>query len=143
MSSESPEELTCRVCGNKQVTTLWDSINVTLDPELKDKLFAGEINVFTCEKCCEKRTVNAPLLYHDMTLLFCVQFYPPEALGDIDFFRQFKADGSMLMDNIPAQFAKSGAYLVNPHIVFNMTEMINYVAFRDGIAGLNKAEKSE
>ncbi len=143
MSSQSPHELHCSHCGNKQETMIWDSLNVTLDPDLKKKLYAAEINQFNCEKCKKTSFINAPLLYHDMTQEFCVQYYPPEALQDANFFRQFKSDGSRITKGLPAKLAKKTSYLLHPHIVFDLNEMIRYVAFRDILAGLNKAESSE
>ena len=68
---------------------MWDSINVSLDPELKEKLFRAEINLFECESCGEKNHIDAPLLYHDMELQFCVQYCPSEELGDPEFLAQF------------------------------------------------------
>ena len=130
MSSMSSHVLKCPQCGKEQETILWDSINITLDPDLKKKLFAAEINSFECKKCGNKAFVNAPLLYHDMTLQFCVWYYPPESLEAADFFKQFNADGSLV--GMPAL----GAYLTRAHIVFDMSEMVRYVAFRDGIAAV-------
>ncbi len=134
MSKMIPYELQCPHCGNKQKTMVWDSLNVTLDPSLKKKLYAAEINLLECTKCRNKTFINAPLLYHDMTQKYCVQYYPPEALSDIDFFRQFNLDGSFSATGIPLAFTESSAYLTKPHIVFDMNEMIRYVTFRDGIA---------
>lgn len=138
MSKTTPHNLQCPHCGNKQENMVWDSLNVTLDPDLKKKLYAAEINLFECKKCGKKTFINAPLLYHDMTQQFCVQYYPPEALDDSDFFRQFNPDGSLAVSGIPAVFAKSGGYLTRPHIIFDMNEMIRYVSFRDGIATAEK-----
>jgi hypothetical protein len=73
-----------------------------------------------------------------MTQQFCVQYYPPEALDDPEFFRQFNPDGSLAMTGIPAGFADSGAYLTRPQIVFDMTEMLRYVVFRDRINEVKK-----
>jgi RNA polymerase subunit RPABC4/transcription elongation factor Spt4 len=138
MSRMTPHDLQCPHCGNKQETMVWDSINVSLDPELKTKLYAAEINLFECQKCQKKTFINAPLLYHDMEMQFCVQYYPRKALDDEGFHRQFNADGSIAVTGMPAAFAESGAYITRPHIVFDMNEMIRYVAFRDRVAAANK-----
>lgn len=124
MSKMRVHNLECPDCGNKQETTVWDSVNVKLDPDLKKKLFDAQINVFSCEKCGKKTFINAPLLYHDMTQQFCVQYYPPESLDQREFFRRFKPDGSFANTGMPA-------YIVRPHIVFRMDEMLRYVIFRD------------
>jgi hypothetical protein len=39
---------------------------------------------------------------------------------------------------IPAAVAESGEYLTRPHIVFDINEMIRYVAFRDQVAEANR-----
>ena len=137
MSKLTPHDLQCPHCGNEQETRVWDSLNVTLDPELKEKLYRGEVNQFECEKCGQKTFIDAPLLYHDMTQKFCVQYYPPNALKDTDFLKNFNSDGwqkSML--SIPKELCK---YLQKPHVVFDMNEMIRYVLFRDLISDM--AEK--
>jgi hypothetical protein len=45
---------------------VWDTVNVTLNPELKGQLLEGEPNCFTCRICGSSGWVLAPLLYHDM-----------------------------------------------------------------------------
>ena len=138
MSSMTLQTLQCPHCGNSKETTVWDSLNVTLDPQLKKELLQATINLFSCQKCGKSTFIGAPLLYHDMDQQFCVQYYPPEALDHADFFRQFNPDGTLAMAGVPAAILKSGAYLTRPHIVFDMNEMLRYVAFRDGIAERKK-----
>lgn len=128
--------LECPDCGQEKETMVWDSINVSLDPELKTMLFAAKINLFECEKCQKETFIDAPLLYHDMSMQYCVQYFPSEGLDDEDFFHQFSADGSLVLTDLPAAFVNAGAYLKRPHIVFDMNEMIRYVAFRDRLAAL-------
>ncbi len=134
MSKMTPHSLQCPYCGHTQETMVWASLNVTHDPELKDRLYAAEINRFECEKCKKQTLINVPLLYHDMAMRFCVQYYPPEALKDEDFHRHFNADGSVAVNGVPEAVVKSAEYLTRPHIVFDMNELIRYVAFRDRVA---------
>ena len=129
MSKTILQTIQCTQCGYNQETTIWESINVTVDPQLKEKFFAGEINIFECENCGEHVFINAPLLYHDMTGEFCVQYYPFEALAEPEFLRQFNSEGFIAIPGIPALVE----YLIRPHIVFDMTEMIRYVIFRDQV----------
>jgi hypothetical protein len=114
---------------------IWDTLNITRESDLKNKLYAGEINRFECKKCQKKSVIEAPLLYHDMSQQFCVQYFPPKALDDPNFLRQFNRDGSFAMTAISMELGKS-AYLTRPHIVFDMNEMLRYVAFRDRIPAI-------
>ena len=134
MSEMAPHNLECPNCGNKQETMVWNSINVTLDPELKRTLLEAKINLFSCEKCGENSFTDTPLLYHDMAQQFCVQSYPVEAIEDVEFLRRFSRDGSVVITGIPAGIKESGAYITCPHIVFDINEMLRYVRFRDRIS---------
>ena len=142
MSQMSPHDLQCPQCGNTQETMVWSSLNVTMDPDLKDRLYAGEINVLECDDCGEKAWISAPLLYHDMTAQIYVQFYDPDLLDDPDFLRQFNSDGSLDIKSVPVSLPSSGDYLRRPHIVFDMDEMLRYVKFRDSIASAAYDEPS-
>jgi hypothetical protein len=135
MPKMTTHDLQCPHCGNKQKTMIWDTLNITRESDLKNKLYAGEINRFECKKCEKKSVIEAPLLYHDMSQQFCVQYFPPKALDDPGFLQQFNRDGSFAMTAISMELGKS-AYLTRPHIVFDMNEMLRYVAFRDRIPAI-------
>lgn len=66
MSMPSTNRVVCPQCQHEQEFIVWQSMNVTLDPELKEQLLRGELNAFTCEKCGEKTPVHYDTLYHDM-----------------------------------------------------------------------------
>lgn len=105
------------------------SINVTLDPLLRDRLLSGDINVLSCDLCKNSALIQTPLLYHDMKREFCVQYYPPEAIDDAEFMKQFDQEVQFKLDGLPARLA--GRYLSHPHVVFDLNEMIRYVLFRE------------
>lgn len=71
-------ELECSHCDGKSNFTVWDSINVDLNPELRDKLFSGELFVWKCPECGEYRFALYPTLYHDMKNRFMIFFDPDE-----------------------------------------------------------------
>lgn len=135
MSSATPQPLKCPECGHEQETTVWESINTSISPELKESLLKAEINMFHCDTCQHKAFIAAPLLYHDMDAKFCVQYYPPEALDDANFYEQF-SDRGFLADGIGVPNIKGVAYLYRPHIVFDMDEMLRYIKFRDRLGNI-------
>lgn len=140
MSRITFHKVQCPCCSNEQKNDVYESINVTLNPELKQKFLNADINIFICEKCREKSFINAPILYHDMEKRFCVQYYPSESLNDDGFFTQFTSDGRIILEGIPQTLAESNEYLTTPHIVFDMIDMIRYVAFRDRLHEMIKSE---
>lgn len=131
MTRVGSSEITCPKCGNRQATTLWDSINVRLNPELREKLFNREINIFKCESCGTVAFIGHPLLYNDMKRNYCVQYFPPEFLKDESFLRQYSRDGTLKMEQPVISISEVSRYLLTPHIVFDLIEMVNYIKFRE------------
>ena len=74
MSSFRNIIITCPACNTEGSYTVWDSVNVDLDPELKSKVMDGSLFTWICPNC--KQSFNAPysFLYHDMTHDFMVYF---------------------------------------------------------------------
>lgn len=131
MTQMDSHKVNCPQCGHLQEAVAWRSLNVSLDPNLKEKLFNGEINVFVCQKCENKALINVSLLYHDMDRKYCVQYYPEEVIGDSEFLKSFTKDGKLKMDRLSTMMGGIGQYMAEPHIVFDLNEMIRYIEFRD------------
>ncbi len=103
----------CPECKNEQKVTVWDSINITLDPTLREKLFQGEINRFKCLACGREAILDIPLLYHDMNRHFCVQYYPPQSLEDPEFIQMFESKYPPTFKRGPNN--KELRYIAEPH----------------------------
>ena len=67
MSAHSVVEVTCPACSESGEFTIWESLNVDLDPGAKRQLLNGELTTFSCAGCGERTPVSYTLLYHDMT----------------------------------------------------------------------------
>lgn len=76
MSSSNVQTITCPNCQRQQSFTLWQSINVTLDPSLKEKLKRGELTTFRCGQCGHAAEVVFSLLYHDMEKRWMIWLVP-------------------------------------------------------------------
>ena len=135
MSHRTTVEIPCPKCQDKQSVDVWDSINVTLDPSMRQQLFDGKINGFVCEKCSKAVVLHTPLLYHDMHRQFAVQYYPPEAIEDEEFLKEFQAEHLWRHDELLRPESKIPRHIQYPHIVFDLEEMCRYVVFREILAG--------
>lgn len=58
----------CGNCGSKIEVYLYSSVNVDVDPYLKEKVLSGNINSGFCDKCNTINRVDNAFLYHDMKL---------------------------------------------------------------------------
>ncbi|MBQ1321303.1 MAG: CpXC domain-containing protein, partial [Solobacterium sp.] len=74
MSQTATVTITCPKCGKNHPFEIWDSVNTTLDPDMKEKVASGEIFRFTCPSCGAETQVNYNLLYHQMDDRIMIQF---------------------------------------------------------------------
>lgn len=66
MSKIIKQKIKCPKCNNEQECSLYSSMNVTLDPKLKEKISDNSFNLFECEKCKLKAPIGIECLYHNM-----------------------------------------------------------------------------
>jgi len=66
MTLPGEQEITCPSCGAVSSFTIFDSINVTNEPELKQMLLRRELMTFCCQDCMHEVEFEYDLLYHDM-----------------------------------------------------------------------------
>jgi hypothetical protein len=51
-------------------------VNVTLNPQLREKVFNDDLNRHQCPNCGTRSLIAVDLLYHDMSRKFAVWFCP-------------------------------------------------------------------
>ena len=66
MSRNHQESIRCSRCKVEQPFTVWESINVSVDSNLKKSLLKGELTTFRCTRCGEEAHISHDCLYHDM-----------------------------------------------------------------------------
>ena len=76
MSRPDETAVICSSCGHEQRFVVWQSVNVSLDPELKGQLLSGKPMEFSCDHCGDKDRVVYPLLYHDMDRGLMIWLFP-------------------------------------------------------------------
>ncbi|MDR1695061.1 MAG: CpXC domain-containing protein [Endomicrobium sp.] len=75
MSISNLEEITCP-CGNVFEADLISAVSVADNPELKEALIAGEINLVSCPQCGEMFYAECFILYHDSENELIAFVYP-------------------------------------------------------------------
>jgi len=75
MSIESEYSLTCS-CGRMFYADLYDTVNVTAEPELRASIMERRLNVVECPRCHQRCYVDKPFLYHDMERELLLYIYP-------------------------------------------------------------------
>lgn len=64
MSSHHIKKIICPNCKTESDFLLWDSINTSLDPEMKEKVRNGEAFKWKCPFCGNEAMVEYTTLYH-------------------------------------------------------------------------------
>ncbi len=83
MSQSTQQAVACPECGAISTATLWQSVNVTLNPELKEQVFSRELFEHTCPQCGETTHLFYPLLYHDQDRHLLIWMLPPDERGEV------------------------------------------------------------
>ena len=97
MSRRSEVTVICEKCRKEFNVEKYDSINATLDPELRNKFITNEIYLFKCPHCGNMHYKPYPVLYHDMEHKFMVQ---GGNLIDVYNFHNFSFNDSPVGDLI-------------------------------------------
>jgi hypothetical protein len=59
-------------------------------------------------------------------------------IEDPEFFKRFTKDGKLNIDGHSKAIGEIWHYMVEPHIVFDLNEMIQYIKFRDKLHDFHK-----
>lgn len=78
MSKHHVEKIICPHCHTESDFILWDSINTSLDPEMKAKVRSGEAFKWVCISCGYEANVEYATLYHQMEDLVMIYYVPGE-----------------------------------------------------------------
>ncbi|MEO1288990.1 MAG: CpXC domain-containing protein [Chloroflexota bacterium] len=130
----------CPACNTQQEVEVYQTINVTLNPDLKQSLFEGNINILNCSECDNRTPIDTTFLYHDMIQQLAIYYYPPTLIREDEFLKQFNVDGTLNHDTsmFPNEKLDDMAYLMQrPQIVFSMTDLLTYVVFRDRLMSVH------
>lgn len=81
------EKVKCPYCGHEQEFETIESINLSLNPEYKEKIMNEELFMFTCEECKEKAVIAFPCLVNDIEksyLIWLLADYTEEQKQKLD-----------------------------------------------------------
>ncbi len=81
MSLLTEKEIDCPACRFPNNAEIWTVITVKTEPELRDLLLGGEINLVKCASCKEVFYANEFFLYHDQDRELMAFVYPPQQMG--------------------------------------------------------------
>lgn len=78
MSKHCVVKATCSKCKKESDFTVWQSINVQINPEMKEKVLNSEAFMFKCPECGTVNPVSYTTLYHDMDNKLMIYLVPDD-----------------------------------------------------------------
>lgn len=131
MSQKRSYPIHCPKCQHAWSVELHESVNVRDNPELREQLFANQLNSVTCPGCAFAFRVDKPLLYSDPERRLLIYWFPvPEsrrAEGEERFAEWMREAGAVMPDGVSAP---------EVHLVFSRVELVERIFLRE--AGLDE-----
>ena len=124
--------VTCPSCGNQFRTPVTQVLDVRADPQAKNRMLQGAVNVAVCPSCGMGGALNLPFVYHDPEKEAALLYLPAE-VGQNEVQRQ-KAAGKLtrqLMDSLPQEERKG--YLLQPETFLGLETMVKRVLELEGV----------
>jgi hypothetical protein len=120
MSFSAEEDVTCP-CGEVFEAALWGSVNATQNPELREEILAGQLNVVKCTMCGRMLYAEKFVLYHDPAAELMAFVYPKEYAGAAERWRE-KSAADFVAAQEPLAADKKLAY--GPLTLFGMDSLV-------------------
>ncbi len=134
--------ISCPHCGARFPAVVEQIVDVGLDPQAKERLLAGRINMITCPNCGHTVAVETPLVYHDPQKELLILYVPMQL--DISTEEREHLIGELtrrITDNLPQEQRK--AYLLQPKQAMTIPGMIDMILEADGITAEMREEQRE
>jgi hypothetical protein len=130
MSATIYEKIKCPAqnCGEVFEAELCHSINVKQNPELKEILLAGELNVVSCPKCGMVFYAEYFVLYFDPVRELLAFVYPKDYIKEKPLWEEkMNDDFRKAQDDMSEQ----GRLNYSPVIFFGMDELVKLLEFEE------------
>lgn len=125
-------QLTCPACNTPFVGEITQVIDVGLQPELKQMLLTGALNVVRCPACGASTRVSTPIIYHDPEHEHFMVHVPMEiGMGHNE---QEKVIGQLIqraMDQLPPEQRRG--YMFQPQTILSQQTLIEKVLESEGV----------
>jgi len=135
MSAPAPQviQLSCPNCRTPMRAQVFTLVDVAMQPELKNYLLAGQLNMAVCPSCGTPAMIAAPLIYHDPAKQLFLVHFPQQLNARPEEQERFIGDAtSMLMRVLPPETPKG--YLLAPKRFLTLNSLVDTILEGDGIS---------
>ena len=137
----------CSKCGQQQKVTVYRSINISENPELKEKVKNGSLFLWECPHCGQVNLAKYETLYHDPAARLMVWFIPQGEISETQMqaiSMHTKAMGGYLLRSVNDMGSLMEKVLIRDAGLDDVVvEMCKYVTKLEMIQKMVEQEKKE
>ncbi len=125
-------QLTCPACQTPFAGEVNQVVDVGLQPEMKQMLLTGSLNVVQCPSCGTVTRVSTPFIYHDPEHEHFMVYVPMEL--SLPQNEQEKLIGQLVkraMDQLPPE--KRRGYMFQPQTILSLQTLMEKVLETEGV----------
>jgi hypothetical protein len=125
-------QITCPSCNNMFAGEVHQIVDVGLQPELKEMLLNGYLNVVHCPSCTAVSRVEMPMLYHDPANELFMIYMPMEM--NLSHNEREEEIGKLVkeaMDRLPTEQRRG--YMFQPETLINRQTFVEKVLATEGV----------
>lgn len=135
MSTYNEIDIICEECGEEYRGTIWTALHAGVDPELKELLQGGELNLTRCPQCGKVAFQDHFVLYQEPAAELLAYIYP-------EFQRDQELELKKMMLNgfreAQATFPEKARILYEPILLFGLESLIEMLQAEEA-----RAEQSQ
>lgn len=123
---------TCPRCHHQMTTNIQQVFDLRQDPQDKERLLSGQVNMASCPSCGFQSAIGIPLVYHDPEKELLLTYFPSEMGLPIN--EQEKVLGPLInqvVNRLPMEERKG--YLFTPQSMLTYDTLIERILEADGI----------
>lgn len=122
----------CPNCKQPVQADVEQLFDLNTDPQAKDRLLGGAVNVIRCPHCGYQGSLATPVVYHDPSKELLLTYFPQEL--NLPMLEQEKAIGPLItrvMDSLKQEDRKG--YLFKPQQMFTFQTLLEKVLEGEGV----------
>ena len=113
------EKFNCPGCGHEIVMNLNEFVDVTTDPDYKEKIMNGEFFMAKCPQCGEQTLAEYPIMYMDPSKKLTIYMAPGHDDSLLDQLNSLELPESELDEEAVFRVVEGGAELLEKILIFD------------------------
>lgn len=125
-------QISCPNCGMAYMADIYQLIDISRDPGLKELLLSGQLNLAVCPQCGAGGRIATPLLYHDPAHDLFMVHVPPEV--NMDQVQREEFIGRLVQQVVnQTPMEQRRGYMLQPQTMLTMQSFMEKVWATEGV----------